>query len=118
MRLIKEIPLPEISLNAKIRFAILCTKEVCKDPEWNTWADGWLSGKDRSAGAAWTTAEAAWAAAEAAWAAAEATARAAWAAAEAAGAAAGAAEAAARAARAAGINLIALAKRAIAEENK
>ena len=45
---IKEIPLPEISGVQKIAFGILCAKEVCKDERWNSWADKWLSGKDRS----------------------------------------------------------------------
>ena len=45
---IKEVPLPEISLNQKIAFGILCAKEVCKDKGWNLWADKWLSGEDRT----------------------------------------------------------------------
>lgn len=46
---IKEIPLPEITITQKIKFAILCAKEVYANPTWNKWADNWLSGKDRSA---------------------------------------------------------------------
>jgi len=124
---IREIPLPKITTEMRVRFAILCAKEVCADLPWNAWADKWLSGEDRSeaaAGAAAGAAWAAWAAEAAAWAAeaAEAAAqtaagaaayrsaraaRAAWAAAAAARAAAAAAwaawaaEAAARAAAAA-----------------
>ena len=118
-----ELPLPVITTTQRVRFAILCAKEVCKNKQWNAWADAWLSGKDRTkesararaaeAARAWAAAEAAeaaWAAAEAAeaawaaraWAAAEAAR--AWAAAEAAAteaAAAWAAEAAAAAAEAA-----------------
>ena len=45
---IREIPLPEISSNQRIAFAILCTKEVCQDKKWNLWADKWLSGEGRS----------------------------------------------------------------------
>ena len=64
----------------------------CGVPSVEIWADNWLSGKDKSAWAAWEAAGAAEAAAGAAW-------EAAWAAARAAGAAAGAAaEAAAEAA--------------------
>ena len=77
-RIVKSIPLPEITLNQKIYFAILCSLQVYKDDQYITWAKDWLSGKDRSAagaaeaaGAAWTAEAAAGAAkaAEAAWAA-------------------------------------------------
>ena len=45
---IEEIPLPEITLNQKIAFGILCAKEVCTDEAWNQWADRWLNGEDRT----------------------------------------------------------------------
>jgi hypothetical protein len=61
MRIVKAMPLPEITTMQKIAYAILCAKEVCADKAWNAWADAWLSGKDRSKEAA----EAAWAAAAA-----------------------------------------------------
>ena len=99
-----QIPLPAISVEQRVRFAILCAKRVCNDPAWNTWADRWLDGTDRTAVAA-----------EAAWAAPSAVA-AAHAAAVAAGArAAVAAEAAAAAEAADGdpIDLIAIAEEAI-----
>jgi len=69
---VREIPLPSITTEMRVRFAILCAKEVCADLSWNAWADKWLSGGDR------TRAEAAWAA-EAAWGSAWAAAEAAWA---------------------------------------
>jgi len=93
---IREIPLPSITTEMRVRFAILCAKEVCADLPWNAWADKWLSGEDRSEAAAGAAAEAAWAA-RAARAARAAEAAAAWAA-----RAAYAAQAAAEAARAAG----------------
>jgi hypothetical protein len=93
---IGEIPLPAITTEMRVRFAILCAKEVCADLSWNAWADRWLSGEDRSAEAAWAWAAAAWAARAAR------AARAAEAAAAAAARSAYAAEAAAAAARAAG----------------
>jgi len=85
-----EIPVPKVTTEQRVRFAILCVKQVCIEPEWNKWADAWLSNKDRSASAAskaWEAAKTAegvaWTSAEkAAKAAAEATkaaARAAWA---------------------------------------
>ena len=44
---VREIPLPSITTKMRIRFAILCAKEVCAD-SWNAWADKWLSGGDRT----------------------------------------------------------------------
>jgi hypothetical protein len=96
LTVIREIPLPAITTEMRVRFAILCAKEVCADLSWNAWADRWLSGEDRSAEAAWAWAAAAWAARAAR------AARAAEAAAAAAARSAYAAEAAAAAARAAG----------------
>jgi hypothetical protein len=32
-----------------VEIAIVCAKHVCRDPEWNEWADRWLSGEDRTA---------------------------------------------------------------------
>jgi len=144
MTLLEEIELPTITLEQKVAFAILCAKNVHDDPAWNDWADRWLSGKDRSRAAAARAARAAvravravraaWAAAMAAADAAETEAEAAEAAnaamaAMAAMAARAAMSAAARAARAAAnaaamaaamaaagtIDLIATAKRAVAE---
>lgn len=67
---IREIPLPEITTEMRVRFAILCAKDVCACSAWNAWADKWLSGKDRSAAAAARAAMAAMAAYDAAaWAA-------------------------------------------------
>ena len=48
LRTIKEIPLPEISRVQRVAFGILCAKEVYDDKAWNSWADKWLSGEDRS----------------------------------------------------------------------
>jgi len=47
-RLIEELPVPQISLAQRVRFAILCAKKVYKEKEWNKWANNWLSGKDRT----------------------------------------------------------------------
>ena len=46
--LVKEISLPEISLEQRIEFAIKVAKTVYKEEKWNLWADRWLSGEDRS----------------------------------------------------------------------
>jgi hypothetical protein len=67
---VREIPLPKITTEMRVRFAILCAKEVYACLSWNAWADKWLSGEDRTQAArarAARTARAAWvAAAEAA----------------------------------------------------
>jgi hypothetical protein len=89
--LIKEISLPEISLEQKIEFAIKVAKLVYKNGSWNSWADKWLDGSDRTVGAAYAAASAvgaAYAAAHAASAVADAADAAAYAVADAADAAA------------------------------
>ena len=48
LKTVREVPLPQITLEQRIRFGILCVKEVFTDPAWNAWADNWLSGRDRS----------------------------------------------------------------------
>jgi len=113
---VREIPLPAVTTEMRVRFAILCAKEVCACRSWNAWADRWLSGEDRSEAAAEDAAEAAWAAQAASWAA-YAAARAAAEAARAARAAAAAAAAAWWAAEAAreeghGINIFEIAEKA------
>ncbi len=81
LKVVEEIPVPTLTVEQRVKFAILCAKIVCKDVSWNTWADKWLSGENRSeARAAW----AAWAEARAEARAARAAAWAAWAAVEAA----------------------------------
>ena len=131
---IRRVPLPEVPLAAKVRFAIYCAQAVVGDrcPAWSAWAAKWLDGGCRSAAnaaAAW--AAAAWAgnaAAAEAWAgnaAAAAEEAAAWAAAWAADAAEAAAwaadaaeEAAAAQATANGglLDLASIAEQAVADE--
>lgn len=99
---LRQIPLPVITAEQRVKFAILCALEVYEDNNFRTWANRWLEGTDRTTTAAWVAANAARAAANTAraaeWAAAWA-ARAAANAADAADAAWAAAWAAARAAR-------------------
>ena len=109
---IRQIPLPELTLNQRVRFAILCALKVYHEKSFTEWAKNWMDGNNRTAeaaeAAAWAAAEAAGAAEAAAEAAeaAEAAVRAAWAA----GAAARAAGAAAN------IDFVSLIERAIGEE--
>ena len=77
VRLVREIDVPRITIEMCVTFAILCAKAVYKDREWNTWADRWLSGEDRTTNAAAYAAAGAANAADAAGYAADAAARAA-----------------------------------------
>ena len=60
--LLKELPLPEISVEQRIKIAILCATEVYKEPNFLVWAENWNTGKDRTA----TSAKAAYTAADSA----------------------------------------------------
>ena len=46
--LIKEITIPEISIEQKLEFAIRVTQLILKDTKWNSWADNWLNNTDRT----------------------------------------------------------------------
>jgi hypothetical protein len=125
MRLVQELQFPQVTMEQRVKFGILCALEVYDDAKFVQWAAKWLDGADRSkkaaawaadaarAAAAWAADAAARADADAAWAAdaaARADADAAWAAAW---AAAAWAAAAARAAEVKDIDLIAIAKKAM-----
>ena len=47
-KLIKELDLPVITVEQRVEFGIKIAKMVCIEPEWNSWADKWLSGEDRT----------------------------------------------------------------------
>ncbi len=64
LKIVEELPVPVLTVEQRVKFAILCAKTVCKDAAWNVWADRWLSGEDRSKAAAKAVAEAAARAAE------------------------------------------------------
>ena len=82
LTLIKEILVPEVSLEQKVAYGILCAKEVYPAATWQQWANDWLSRGGRSERLAAAALEATWASKEAGaavaalWAAAEAAARA------------------------------------------
>jgi len=59
LKIVEEIHVPVLTTEQRVKFAILCAKCVCTDVAWNAWADKWLSDEDRTARAAWATAEAA-----------------------------------------------------------
>ena len=48
LTLVKELEIPEITLNQQIAFGIFCVKEVYSDKVFISWANKWLSGEDRS----------------------------------------------------------------------
>ena len=52
MTTIKEIPLPEFSLEQKVKFGILCALQVYKEENFVNWANNWLNGTDRSSASA------------------------------------------------------------------
>lgn len=58
MRLVKEIPIPKISHIQSIAFGILCAKIVYADKAWNSWADNWLNGTNRTAANAYAATDA------------------------------------------------------------
>jgi hypothetical protein len=43
-----EIPIPKISHEEYVTIAISCTKHICTDRVWLSWADNWLDGMDRN----------------------------------------------------------------------
>lgn len=48
LKTVRIIPLPKVTIEQRVRFAILCVKQIYADAQWNAWADTWLIGKDRS----------------------------------------------------------------------
>jgi hypothetical protein len=54
MECLEEIILPNVTTTQRVAFAILCASKVYKDAGFQTWASEWLSGRDRSAAAAWS----------------------------------------------------------------
>ena len=52
----EETPLPAVTTEQLVHFAILVAKQVYSDPGFTIWADNWISGKDRTEAAAWAAA--------------------------------------------------------------
>jgi hypothetical protein len=77
MRLVKELEMPAVTMEQRVKFGILCALEVCKNITFVQWAANWLDGTDRSKEATAAAARAARAAAADAYDAAYAAARAA-----------------------------------------
>ena len=49
LRTLRRVELPQISTEQRVRFAILCTREVYNDSKWVHWAEKWLSDQNRPA---------------------------------------------------------------------
>ena len=49
LRTIQQIPLPEITREQRVRFGLLCALEVYPAASYRRWAENWLSGKCRGA---------------------------------------------------------------------
>jgi len=45
---IRRIPLPKVTTEQRVKFAILCALQVYREPGYVAWAESWLSGADRS----------------------------------------------------------------------
>jgi len=48
LTLLKEISLPGVTPEQRIKYAVLCVQEAYPKSEWVPWADKWLSGEDRT----------------------------------------------------------------------
>jgi hypothetical protein len=59
MKLIKQIPVPEVTIINRVAFGIYCSLAVCDNVQFGNWAKAWLSGEDRAAAHAAITASAA-----------------------------------------------------------
>lgn len=46
--IVKEVPLPSINLQHKVAFAVSAIAEIFGNEDFTKWADGWVSGSDRS----------------------------------------------------------------------
>lgn len=59
---LRQVPLPGLTIEQRIEIAIRVTLCVYEDPAFQSWAESWLSGLDRTEAAAEAAAKAAWAA--------------------------------------------------------
>ena len=48
LRVIKELTIPIITIEQRVKFAILCAIEVYQDESFQTWAKKWLNGENRA----------------------------------------------------------------------
>ncbi len=48
LKTIRQMPVPEVTTEEHIRFALLCARAVCRYEGIQMWADAWLTGEDRA----------------------------------------------------------------------
>jgi hypothetical protein len=48
MRIVREVPLPDVPVVQRVAFGIIAALEVYHEPKFVEWAKAWLSGEDRS----------------------------------------------------------------------
>jgi len=46
---LRRVPLPSVTTEQRVRFAVLCARTVYRDPQFLAWAEGWLNCKNRTA---------------------------------------------------------------------
>ena len=56
---VRQLDVPQVTAEQRVRFGLLCAMRVYTDPGWVVWAQGWLSGEDRTESAARAAASAA-----------------------------------------------------------
>ena len=49
LTMIRQVPLPELTVEQRVEIGIRAALAVCDDPVWRTWATLWLSGENRDA---------------------------------------------------------------------
>ena len=59
---LRQIPLPKVTMEQCVRFAIACAVSVCQEPSFISWAVSWLDGTDRLEETARVAARTVWAA--------------------------------------------------------
>ena len=69
LKVIKEVKKPKVTVEQRVAYAIACSLRIYVEESYVMWAEGWLSGKDRTDESAWAAESAFWSAEEAAWAA-------------------------------------------------
>ncbi len=59
LTIIRDVQVPDITTEQRVKFGILAVRQVCHEPYWLAWADSWLSGNNRQVAAATWAARAA-----------------------------------------------------------
>jgi len=68
LKVIKEVKKPEVTVEQRVAYAIACSLRIYVEESYVMWAEGWLSGKNRTYESAKAAESAFWSAESAAWA--------------------------------------------------